>query len=158
MSRLILGIDPGLSGGLALLTLIPDATTATLTAVPMPTCSLRGKGEVDLAALGALLADWRPAVCWIEEQQAMPRQGVASSFRTGLNYGSLRGFIQASNIPIHPVRPSTWKKSIGVPSDKTAARAIASRMFPAQSHLWAKASQDGLAEAALIALYGSRQS
>ena len=152
----ILGIDPGLSGGLSLLE-IAGGTMLSLAAVPMPTVSLNKKGEIDLAALGALLTEWRPSVCSIEEQQAMPRQGVSSTFRTGYNYGLLRGFIHARGIPINPVRPATWKASIGVPSDKSAARAIASRIFPAHSHLWAKVKDDGLAEAALIALYGSRR-
>lgn len=150
----IIGIDPGLSGGLCLLEI---AGGTILAAVPMPTVSLNRKGEIDLAALGALLTEWRPSVCWIEEQQAMPGQGVSSSYRTGYNYGLLRALIFARGIPINPVRPATWKKAVGVPSDKNAARAIASRIFPAHSHLWAKVKDDGLAEAALIALYGSRR-
>lgn len=152
----ILGIDPGLSGGLSLLE-IAGGTMLSLAAVPMPTVSLNKKGEIDLAALGALLTEWRPSVCWIEQQQAMPGQGGASTFRTGLNYGMLRGFIPAREIPINLVRPATWKAAMGVPADKSAARAIASRIFPAHSHLWAKVKDDGLAEAALIALYGSRR-
>ena len=157
MTVRILGIDPGLSGGLALLTPATDDAPPILVALPMPVVSLKGKGEIDLAALGAILSDWRPTVCWIEEQQAMPRQGVSSTFRTGYNYGTLRGFIQASAIPLHPIRPATWKASLAVPSDKTAARAIASRLFPSYSHLWARVKDDGIAEAALIALYGSRR-
>ena len=150
----ILGIDPGLSGGLSLLE-IADGTMLSLAAVPMPTNTLNQKGAIDLAALGALLTEWRPSCCWIEEQQAMPRQGVSSTFRTGFNYGLLYAFIHARGIPIYLVRPATWKKSLNIPSDKSAARAIASRIFPAHTHLWAKVKDDGLAEAALIALYGS---
>ena len=147
----ILGIDPGLSGGLALL--CGDA----LLAVAMPVLTLNGKGEIDLAAFRHILSQWSPTHAWIEHQQAMPRQGVASSFRTGQNYGDLRGFLIGSLISFTTVRPAIWKKAMGVPADKTAAIAIATRTFPASSNLWSRKKDDGIAEAALIAAYGQRQ-
>jgi crossover junction endodeoxyribonuclease RuvC len=147
----ILGIDPGLTGGLALL--CGDA----LLAVAMPVLTLNGKGEIDLAGLRAILEQWAPTHAWIEQQQAMPRQGVSSSFRTGQNYGDLRGFLVASLIPFATIRPAAWKKAMGVPADKAAAIAIATRTFPASSHLWARKKDDGIAEAALIAAYGRQQ-
>jgi len=148
----ILGIDPGLSGGLALL-----HGGAIIQAAPMPVVKVAGKGEVDLARLGALLRDWAPACAWVEQQQSMPRQGVASSFRTGQNYGTLLGFLQASGVPVALVRPAVWKRAMGVPSDKAAAVAIASRLLPSSSHWWPRRGDDGIAEAALLAVYGSRQ-
>lgn len=148
----ILGIDPGLSGGLALL-----HSGAIIQAAPMPVIKLAGKGELDLARLGALLRDWAPSHAWVEQQQSMPRQGVASSFRTGQNYGTLLGFLQASGMPVTVVRPAVWKKSLGVPGDKAAAVAIASRLLPSSSHWWPRRGDDGIAEAALLAVYGSRQ-
>ena len=148
----ILGIDPGLSGGLALY----DGR-AIIQAAPMPVIKLAGKGEIDLARLSAILREWAPACAWVEQQQAMPRQGVASSFRTGQNYGTLMGFLQASGVPVTIVRPSTWKRVMGVPSDKAAAVAIASRLLPSSSHWWPRKGDDGIAEAALLAVYGSRQ-
>jgi crossover junction endodeoxyribonuclease RuvC len=148
----ILGIDPGLSGGLALLT-----ATDPLLAAPMPVVTLSGKGEVNLAALAGILDDWQPTLAWVEQQQAMPRQGVASSFRTGQNYGILLGFLAGRLLPVSIVRPAVWKKAMGVPADKTAAVAIATRTFPASSHLWNRKRDDGIAEAALIAAYGMSQ-
>lgn len=147
----ILGIDPGLTGGLALL--CGDA----LMAVPMPVLTLNYRGEINLAELRRILGQWEPTHAWIEKQQAMPRQGVSSSFRTGQNYGDLRGFLLASLIPFYEVRPAAWKKVMNVPADKAAAVAIASRMYPAYSHLWSRRKDDGIAEAALIAAYGQRQ-
>jgi crossover junction endodeoxyribonuclease RuvC len=148
----ILGIDPGLTGGLALL------CGEELAAIPMPVLTLNGKGEIDLAAVRATLSVWDPAHAWIEQQQAMPRQGVASSFRTGQNYGDLRGFLVASLVPFSIVRPAVWKKAMSVPADKGAAIAIATRTFPAFSHLWSRKKDDGVAEAALIAAYGQQRS
>jgi crossover junction endodeoxyribonuclease RuvC len=147
----ILGIDPGLTGGLALL------CGDELTAIPMPVLTFNGKGEIDLARVRAALIAMKPTYAWIEQQQAMPRQGVASSFRTGQNYGDLRGFLVGSQIPFSIVRPAVWKKAMSVPADKAAAIAIATRTFPAFSHLWAMKKDDGVAEAALIAAYGQQQ-
>ena len=147
----ILGIDPGLNGGLALL------CGDELAAIPMPVLTLNGKGEIDLAAVRATLAAWDPNHAWIEQQQSMPRQGVASSFRTGQNYGDLRGFLVGRMLPFSIVRPAVWKKAMSVPADKAAAIAIATRTFPAFSHLWSKRKDDGVAEAALIAAYGRQR-
>jgi crossover junction endodeoxyribonuclease RuvC len=149
----ILGIDPGLSGGLALL----HPYAGIIQAAPMPVIKLAGKGEIDLARLGAILREWAPGHAWIEQQQSMPRQGVASSFRTGQNYGTLLGFLQAAGVPVTIVRPAVWKRAMGVPSDKAAAVAIASRLLPSSSHWWPRRGDDGIAEAALLAVYGSRQ-
>ena len=38
-----------------------------------------------------------------------------------------------------------------------AAIAIATRLYPNSTHLWKRKSDDGVAEAALIAMYGSEQ-
>jgi crossover junction endodeoxyribonuclease RuvC len=148
----ILGIDPGLSGGLALL-----YGGAIIQAAPMPVIKLAGKGEVNLAHLKSLLCEWAPSHAWVEQQQSMPRQGVASSFRTGQNYGTLLGFLQASGTPVTIVRSAVWKRAMGVPADKAAAVAVASRLLPSSSHWWPRRGDDGIAEAALLAVYGSRQ-
>ena len=147
----ILGIDPGITGGLALL--CGDG----LLAVAMPVLTLNGKNEINLAELRSILGQWAPTHAWLEKQQAMPRQGATSSFPTGQNYGDLRGFLTASLIPWREVRPAVWKRTMGVPADKAAAIAFATRMYPAYSHLWSMKKDDGIAEAALIAAYGQRQ-
>jgi crossover junction endodeoxyribonuclease RuvC len=146
-----MGVDAGLTGGIALL------SDEGLLAERMPVVHLNGKGTIDLAALGGYMASWAPDEVWLEEQQAMPKQGVSSTFRTGLNYGILVGYVSACGIPLRTVRPAVWKKAMGVPADKDAARAIASRLFPKAASCWRLKNQDGVAEAALIALYGAKE-
>jgi hypothetical protein len=153
MTLSIVGIDPGLEGGLALL----GADGQLIAAERMPIVKLNGKGEINLAMFSARLNEWMPTHVWIEQQQSMPRQGSASSFRTGQNYGDLRGFILGRNLPLSIVRANIWKRALSVPADKTAAIAIATRLFPAGSAFWSRAGDDGVAEAALIALYGHQQ-
>jgi crossover junction endodeoxyribonuclease RuvC len=153
MAKSILGVDPGLKGGLALL----GDDGSLIEAMPMPVLQLSGKGEINLAIIMALLQRWQPGHIWIEQQQSMPRQGVASSFRTGQNYGDLRGFFIGAGFSYSTVRANVWKRCLGVPADKTAAIAIATRQFPGGFAFWSTAGKDGVAEAALIALYGWRQ-
>lgn len=154
MTSPIVGIDPGLSGGLALLRF----DGILMDAMRMPILKLNGKGEINLASLSATLHRWQPNHIWIEQQQSMPRQGVASSFRTGQNYGDIRGFLYGAGFTYSTVKPNVWKRAMRVPADKVAAIAIATRQFPAASALWSRVADDGVAEAALIALYGHRQS
>lgn len=152
----ILGIDPGLSGGLALL-----SEGIIIDAFKMPIIKYNGKQEIDIGGLKQIIVNWRikwkPFHVWIEQQQSMPRQGVASSFRTGQNYGILLGMLAGLNIPLSIVRPVDWKRYMKVPADKTAAILTATRLLPSSSHLWSTRSSDGIAEAALIAVYGSYQ-
>jgi hypothetical protein len=54
---------------------------------------------------------------------------------------------------LHTVAPTVWKGALRVPKDKDAARARASALMPAHAHLWVNKSDDGVAEAALIALW-----
>lgn len=132
MTRLFLGIDPGLTGALALL----DARGALFQVEDLPTIA-RGKGkvrqEIDAAALARLLrphaADIELAV--VEQVSAMPGQGVASVFSLGHTLGAIVGVLQALAIPLHLVTPAQWKKAAGVSADKDLVRAAAVRLYPA---------------------------
>lgn len=148
---IVMGIDPGLSGGLALV------SDSGVLAERMPTVHLHGKGSIDLADLGRYINLWEPELVIIEEQQSMPKQGVSSSFRTGMNYGILLGFTTGKGIPLETVSARVWKKALKVPADKDAARAIATRLFPDASHAWSLKCEDGVAEAALLAHYGRQR-
>ena len=93
-----IGIDPGKTGGLAL---IRDGFVADL--APMPVI---GK-EPDEARL----ADWlrrealtesRPGVfAVLEKVGAMPKQGVTSMFNFGRCYGAIRGVSRGTRNPVH---------------------------------------------------------
>lgn len=152
VDHVIMGIDPGLTGGIAIL-----GQGGLLHAQRMPVIRFNRKGTIDLAALASLFETWKPTYAWIEQQQSMPKQGVASSFLTGKNYGIILGFMAGNMIAHSTVRPVDWKRIMKVPADKAAAIAIATSTFPSSSSFWSKKGDDGVAEAALIALYGARQ-
>jgi Holliday junction resolvasome RuvABC endonuclease subunit len=148
----ILGIDPGLTGGLALLDL------DKLTVIPMPVLKLKDKQTLDLGVLVQKLQEMQPDHVCIEQQQSMPKQGLSSTFRTGYHYGVLIGVLAALKVPYETISPRQWKKAMQVPADKSAARHRATQLLPQYAAAWSKAKDDGLAEAALIALYGSTRS
>jgi crossover junction endodeoxyribonuclease RuvC len=157
---LVLGIDPGLSGALALY----DSECDLLEVCDVPTHLLtrngKNKSEVDVQALVDLvdgMAVNRPRV-FIENSTPMPGQGAASIFSFGKTFGLLYGVAAGRKLVIERVAPVKWKNALGVPKDKDGARARASVLLPTHSARWPLKKHDGRAEAALIALYGARVS
>lgn len=153
-----LGIDPGLSGAIAVLR---DGALSYV--YDVPSIALKAKGRtVDLPQLASMFADiievcGVPDECWIEEVHAMPKQGVSSSFKFGTAFGIVQGMAAAHLMPIRFVSPHHWKKGLALPQGKDAARGTASRQWPSMTGLFSRVKDDGRAEAALIALYGYRQ-
>ena len=153
---LFVGIDPGLSGALAF------RSGEEMDVLAMPTLTItKSKGTrrvLDLTALANIVDDKtknaeRVSV-FIERVSAMPKQGVASMFAFGEGYGAIKGIVAANFLPMTLVTPVTWKAKLKVSSNKDDARYRASQLMPRFAHLWSRRSDDGLAEAALIAFYG----
>lgn len=92
----------------------------------------------------------------LERQQAMPRQGVSSTFKIGQRFGEFRGILAALGLPWVEVRAVEWKKAMGLSGkDKNAARAMAQQLFPKVS--FERVKDHGRAEAFLLAEYGRRK-
>ena len=144
----ILGIDPGVSGALALLV---EGKVEEI--IDMPSISVRGKARVTATGVTDAVVKLNPDLVAIEEVGVMPRQGIASGFSFGYGAGILEGVCAALSRPIHLVRPNVWKREAGVPADKGAARQMASRRWPDHSPLFARVKDDGRAEAALLAYW-----
>lgn len=120
---------------------------------------IKGKSNTVLNVAGIVqtIDDWDPDHVFIERQQSMPGQGVASSFRTGQNYGILVGILAGMRYPVTTVSPVTWKRLMQAPRDKKLVRQRATEIFPGCAQDWRLTRDDGLAEAALIAEYGRRK-
>tara|TARA_A100001201_G_scaffold143757_1_gene147281 strand:+ start:23926 stop:24378 length:453 start_codon:yes stop_codon:yes gene_type:complete len=139
-----MGIDPGQTGGVAI---IGDDSLAQV----MP---LTGK-QVDGAKIAFWLKTFDPKLVVVEQVHSMPKQGVASSFKFGVSYGIVIGAVLAAGIPLQTVTPQAWKKKIlaGTTRDKHAAIEFSARMFP-----WAdltpgakRKPHDGIADALCLA-------
>lgn len=152
---MILGVDPGLDGALALY----NDAAGSFEVLDMPTYQIGKKRHLD--ALG--LARWIDAnsehinEVWLEYVAASSQMGVTSAFRFGEGYGILQGVFAANFLKVVSVTPPVWKRSMKVTGDKDECRAAAAKMFPRQSGLFARKKDDGRAEAVLIAVHAVRQ-
>lgn len=143
---LVLGVDPGISGGIAFL-----RDDRWLAADDIPVVA----GEVDVDTLVRRVREMAPDLAVIERASAMPKQGVSSTFKFGMAYGALRTVVALCEIPSHLVTARKWKDHFNLDGDKEKSRALAIRMWPGCG-LFARKKDHGRAEAALIALYGLR--
>jgi hypothetical protein len=152
-----IGIDPGQSGGLALL----NEKGQALEAVGMPDTE---------AGLWLLLSKWsheaplEPLKAYLEKVRASPQMSKGSIWTFAQGYGSLRAFLIAAGIPFEDVAPQKWQKFIGV-RDKTGARKLEDVDITAKKNRHKVLAQKlfrsvpvthKLADALLIAEYGRR--
>ena len=152
----ILGIDPGLSGACALL----GHDSLDILDIPTTTRVVNGKKkqQIDPYALALWVEYWRTSINFavIEQVNAMPKQGVTSSFNFGFTTGVIHGILTACAVSVRTVPPQVWKRKFGLlGQDKDASRAEASRRLPKFAAHWPLKKHDGRAEAALLAVYGS---
>ena len=149
---IILGIDPGLSGGLAL---VEAGNRPLLLAVSdVPTTGEKAKRRVDVGGVLQFVRQYPPDHAIIERAQAMPEQGASSGFIYGRAVGALEAAIEALGIPLTVIESTAWKKAHGlIKRGKEDSRQRAIRLFPGAAGFERKLDHNR-AEAALIAYYG----
>ena len=157
----VIGIDPGLSGGLAFYN--PDH----LVVFPTPVVAVdfikagkkRKRNEMVLSdACNHILEFTDIKFAYIEHVAAMGGQGVTSMFRFGQNFGQWQGILGGLRIATGLVRPQAWKKYHNlIGTDKGASLELARTLFPDNLASFKLKKHDGLAEAALIAKYAWEQ-
>lgn len=149
----IVGVDPGLQGGIAVLT--PYGPGRLL---PMPTAGR----EIDLGEVARILIDLQaqePHVA-LERAQAFPKAGVSGMFRYGCGYGGILGVCAALAIPVTLVAPAKWHRMLctGNGNPKARAAEAAGRLFPDVTLTVGKGRKphEGVVDALLIAEAGRR--
>lgn len=162
----IIGIDPGLSGALAMVGPKGLEAVADMPTMTRGNGAAKVKNQVNAAALAQLLREWtsghdRQAVLVVLEHQAPFRvpgqkpQGSSSVFSLGHTTGIIEGVVVACRLPSVEVTAGRWKKAFGVPGGKEhkgKARELAQRFYP-EADL-ARKKDHNRAEAILIARYG----
>ena len=107
----IIGIDPGLSGAIAIL---EDKKVLDLFEMPVMAEGKKNKKQLNSAQLVNILKDnvenENETAIVVEQVNALPGQGVTSMFNFGQSFGAIKGVSAALNLPIFFVRPSKWKK------------------------------------------------
>ena len=149
---LILGIDPGSSGGLAIVRNNFNTLPEIVFAIRMPTVTIYGKKIIDTKKIALELSKYDIDISIIEKVHAMPRQGVTSSFQFGRNFGGIETLSYLFSKRVDYVAPAIWKKFLGLGPSKKESLDLARLKF-GDSDLWNVKSNDGIAEAALLTLY-----
>ena len=152
---LVLGIDPGLNGGLAIIQSGPRPTI--LGAYEIPVVGEKAKRRISVHEVLQILRSWPQGIAhaFVERAQAMPEQGASSGFIYGRAVGALEAAVEAFGIPITIIEPTAWKKASDlVKADKEASRQRAIQLFPGSAGYFPRKKDHGLAEAALIARAG----
>lgn len=139
-----IGIDPGLSGGIAWIT-----DSGIVCAIKMPETE---RDVLDLfegigGAGGAGMS-----IAFLERVGVMPAQGIVSAFTFGKGIGGLRMALTAARIRFDEVTPATWQRAMQCLSggDKNITKRRAQQLFPDRTITHATA------DALLIAEYGRR--
>lgn len=160
----IIGIDPGLAGGIAIL----NKQGKIQDVMSMPVLYLKTakgrKGEYDVKKIREMFEEYSPKMVALEIQQAMPKQGVTSTFKTGRGFGLLEGILIGLKIPYILIKPRQWQSTMfeGLPKDnsKTLSILVAERLFPEQDFRKSDRCSnvsDGMTDAILIAEYARRE-
>jgi len=151
-----IGIDPGLSGAIAVLT----DDSLQIHDMPVMTVDRNGKAKRQVSAneLAELLNLYAGKDCHVycERVGAVSGQGVTSVFSFGRSFGMIEGILAALKIPVTFVAPATWVKGVGRGPGKDASRARAMELFPNYEYFFKRVKDDGRADAALIAHWGRK--
>jgi crossover junction endodeoxyribonuclease RuvC len=162
----VIGIDPGLSGGLAALG--PAGEVLLTRRMPVT----RGaRGELDapgvLEVLRGLADRHAVALVVLERVGARPAQGSASTFKFGHTAGRLQGLVEALGFPLILATPQAWMGAVlaGLPKDrdrvKQATIQYCKRRWPGADLRGSAAAgareSDGICDALALAEYGRRQ-
>ena len=160
----VIGIDPGLTGALALID-----HTGLAAAHDMPTIENGSQGRirrwVDAAALNTLLRHWcsgadvNEILIVLERPTAMPDQDVSTLGSCFDTFGAIRGVIGARGYRLEIITSQKWKRFFGLIGDKNtkskikhASMDMALRFYPLAP--LEKAKHHNRAEAILIARWG----
>lgn len=139
--KAVIGIDPGNSGAMALIA--ADGSVEIQDWEDGPTVA------------GKMLEwaqDYQVKAVGLERVHSMPKQGVASTFKFGTNFGIWQGLLLALVLPFETITPQAWMKSYSLvkksKSDKPSLT-VARQMFPCAPLNLKK--HDGRADALLLA-------
>ena len=151
----IIGIDPGLSGGIAIL---KENKVLDLFDMPVMSEGKKNKRQLNSAQLANLIKKNiktnEDVAVVVEQVNAMPGQGVTSMFNFGQSFGAIKGVCAALEVPIYFVRPSKWKKYFDlINSSKDASRTKVIEMYPTLSEQLSKKKDVNKSDAILIARF-----
>lgn len=127
---IIIGIDPGAKGGIAIFNEVKHE-------MKLHKCpdSTREMSAILESAKAVALENNQEVICAIEKVHAFPTDARSSAFKFGMNFGMWLGVLGANKIPVLQVTPQTWMKDFQplpkIKKDrKNELKRIASEMMP----------------------------
>jgi crossover junction endodeoxyribonuclease RuvC len=151
---IILGIDIGASGAIALLT---GAGELVVFDMPVLADGPSGRRAVNAPLLAEIIFK-HASKAFVEFVGPRPGEGAVGAFAFGRSRGVVEGVLGAAGIRATTIAPAASKRAVGLPAGPEgamdAARSEAIRRWPAKAALFARVKDDGRAEAALIAVAG----
>lgn len=156
-----IGIDPGASGGIALIAgplavgtvCVGGKEWVSTNADRLEFAQKMPASDAELLETLREMARSRPAPrAVVELVRSSPQMGVVSAFSFGGAYRAVKVALLAVGIPFEEVTPAKWQRAMGCLSkgDKNVCKRKASELFPGvKVTLWN-------ADALLIAEYGRR--
>lgn len=162
---MILGIDPGFTGAIALYSPI-DHSVIDVIDMPLiqPTESLFGgaseRKTIDVGQMASfiLVHSKNITLAVVEQVSAAPEQGVVSMFRFGEGFGMIQGVLSTIGIKTLKPIPSVWKLGMNVSADKNSSISRVALEFGGQ-FMAEKAplkKHHGRCEAILLAMFGAK--
>ena len=153
----IIGIDPGLSGAIAVL---DNNKVLKIYDMPVMAEGKKNKRQLNSAQLVNIIKEninsHEEINVVVEQVNAMPGQGVTSMFNFGQTFGAIKGVCAALNLPIFFIRPSKWKKYFElINSSKDSSRTKAIEMYPSIADQLSKKKDVNKSDAILIARFFS---
>ena len=151
----IIGIDPGLSGAIAIL---ENKKVLKIFDMPVMSEGKKNKRQLNSAQLVNIVRENinnnEEIAVVVEQVNAMPGQGVTSMFNFGQTFGAIKGVCAAMGLPIFFVRPSKWKKHYElINASKDSSRTKAIEMYPSLSNQLTKKKDVNKSDAILIARF-----
>lgn len=159
---MIIGIDPGLKGGIAFIGDLGELVSA----INMPDTTAKIHDEITRA-----LREYNDTYTsmWIEKSQPHRttknhKEGIMQIFSNGFNYGKVYGCLEiiqsGGKAEINEVYPISWKSQFKLSKDKQKSLDLCVDLYPdSKSIIYGVrgGKYDGIAEAILIAYYGYLQ-
>ena len=158
MMKLILGIDPGVDGAVAVLSEAGELVVVH----DMPTLEdgPKGRRAVNPALLASIIYNSHATAAFCELVGPRPTDSTTGAFGFGRSRGIIEGILAAAGIPLVLIAPPVWKRGANIApgkENKDSARSVAISRWPSQASLFARKCDCDRAEAALIAVAGMQK-
>jgi len=115
--KIVVGVDPGLNGGIAVMELGHIGEVVKIDVIRMPTKpGPAGRRDVDGLKVSIFLdhccSGEKVVLAAVESVHSFHKQGVVSAFNFGKSYGKLLGIIEALGMPLDEPTPQQWQKLV----------------------------------------------